>query len=66
MADKVEINESGVIEDKPKRNNAIWFFVIAALVFIAIFLYFLSSVFSSKPNGAANSSNSTQTIQSTH
>lgn len=54
MADKVEINEAGVVEDKPKRNNIIWFFVIAALVFIVIFLLLIGGIFRSQPSGAAN------------
>lgn len=55
MADKVEINEAGVVEDKPKRNNIIWVFVGAAIIFILIFLFLIGGVFSSHPSGTTNS-----------
>ncbi|MGI9036089.1 MAG: hypothetical protein ACR2GD_08630 [Pyrinomonadaceae bacterium] len=64
MADEVEINEAGVVENKSKRNSIIWIFVVAAIVFLFVFILFLSGIFST-PHGAADS-NSGQTQQATH
>ncbi|MGI8554930.1 MAG: hypothetical protein ACR2LT_01030 [Pyrinomonadaceae bacterium] len=54
MTDKVEVNEARVVEDKSKRNVIIWIFVGALLVFLIVFLIFISGVFSSNPSGGAN------------